>query len=351
MAGIKHRLKVAAREAFARVVWHSGLHRLFDRLSGPRCLVLYGHCVADDELNGALHPDMKIEAEHLGSILAALGKRYDLVTVAEGAARIRSGRGRSCVALSMDDGYRDNLLRLVPLLERHGARATVFLEAGAVAERRLPWLHALGWLEAQHGAAHLSNRLAELVPEHRAALETCTDGNRLKRILKYDADPSERDRALDELLDEACADRRAIVDALYLSEDEARALAAAGPVELGGHTVAHPVLARLDEDAQRAEIAGGRNALAGVVGDVAGATFAYPYGRPWDWDAASKRAVESAGYASAVTTIAGVNTVSTDPYALRRWPIHAGSRLHVLGTEASGAFEWLRRLGVELVQS
>ena len=56
MAGIKHRLKVAAREAFARVVWHSGLHRLFDRLSAPRCLVLYGHCVADDELNGALHP-------------------------------------------------------------------------------------------------------------------------------------------------------------------------------------------------------------------------------------------------------------------------------------------------------
>ena len=52
------------------------------------------------------------------------------------------------VALTMDDGYRDNLIRLVPLLEEIARRATVFLEAGAVVERRLPWLHALGWLDA-----------------------------------------------------------------------------------------------------------------------------------------------------------------------------------------------------------
>ncbi|MEO0664089.1 MAG: polysaccharide deacetylase family protein, partial [Planctomycetota bacterium] len=172
----------------------------------------------------------------------------------------------------------------------------------------LPWLHALDWLEAKHGAAALSDRLAVRLPSNRAALEACTDANRLKRILKYDADADERDAALGALLDEGGADRRAVVDALYLSEDEARALAAAGPVELGGHTVTHPVLARLGPDAQRAEIAGGRKGLEGVVGDVAGETFAYPYGRPWDFDEGAKAAARDAGYRWAVTTIAGVNT-------------------------------------------
>lgn len=351
MAGLKHRLKGLAREVFARAVWHTGLHRLVDRWSRPRLLILYGHCVADDALNGALHADMKIGADELRRILTALGRRYDLVTVGEGVRRLREETaGRSMVALSMDDGYRDNLLRLVPLLEETGARATVFLESGAVVDRTLPWLHALGWLVGRLGPEATARRLAPLVPSADALTHVECE-NRLKRALKYDAEPAERGAALAAQLEEEGADPRAIVDALYLSRDEARALAAADRVEIGGHTVTHPVLARLDAAAASAEIAGGRAALAGLLGEGTGATFAYPYGRPWDHDAASAAAAREAGFTAAVTTTAGVNTADTDPFQLRRWPIQSGTPLHLLGAEASGAFELLRRLGVELVQS
>ena len=353
VTGLKHRIKVIARELYARVVWHSGLHRLFDRVSGPRVLVLYGHCVADDALNATLAGDMKIDGGHLRSILRALGGRYDLVTVGEGIERLRSGAAaRSMVALSMDDGYRDNLLRLVPLLEECGARATVFLEAGAVVDRRLPWLHGLSWLGARLGAQKLAALLAERIPSAAELLREARDENRIKRVLKYDADTRERDEALHALLDSEGAERTAIVDALYLSPEEAQNLQDTRLVEVGGHTVSHPVLARGDFETQTVEIKGGRERLEGLLGsNAAGATFAYPYGRPWDWNEDSKRAAKSAGYSAAVTTIAGVNTAATDFFELKRWPIHTGTRLHLLGTEASGAFQWLRRLGIELVQS
>lgn len=348
---IKHRLKGVAREVFARAVWHTGLHRLFDSIGEPRLLILYGHCVDQPATNGTLGADMKISGPRLEAILAALGRRYDLVSAGEGAARLSEGAKRSMVALTMDDGYRDNLHDLVPLLDRVGARSTVFLEGGAVAERRLPWLHALGWLQGSLGCAALAARLAERLPAQADALHSASDDeNRQKRILKYDADPAERSAALEAVVEECGGDPRTIVDSLYLSQDEARKLMAAGPIEVGGHTVNHPVLSCLGEAEQLAEIAGGREALNTLLGDGAGTTFAYPYGRRWDFDDASPRAVKAAGYQFAVTTHAGVNRRKTDPYRLFRWPIHDGTRLHLVGTEACGAFDWLRRLGVDLVE-
>lgn len=352
---IKHRLKGLAREVYARVVWHTGLHRFFDSRGEQRLLILYGHCVDQPATNRALGADMKIKGARLESILRALGKHYDLVSVGEGAKRLQeqsSGAGgRSMVALSMDDGYRDNLHDLVPLLERVGARSTVFLEGGAVHERRLPWLHALGWLQETYGPVPLGARLAERLPALGDQFrDAACNGNRQKRILKYDADPVERAAVLAEMVEEAGGSAAELVDALYLSHDEARALMAAESIEVGGHTLNHPVLACLNETEQLAEISAGREALATLLGEGAGTAFAYPYGRRWDYDDASAQAVQAAGYRFAVTTHAGVNRSSTDPFRLWRWPINDGTRMHLVGTEACGAFDWLRRRGIDLVE-
>lgn len=341
---VKHRVKTALVGAWIGAAWRTGIARAVDRAREPRLLVLYGHCVADEGLNGALHPDMKIGAEHLAGILGALGRRHDLVTVTEGMDRLLAGEARrSMVALTMDDGYRDNLLRLVPLLERVGAKATVFLEAGAVVERRLPWLHALGWLDGRLGPEALARELVPRVPSVAQALAEPLGSNRLKRLLKYDADRGERDRALAELVRAHGGDARAIVDELYLSHGEARALAAHPRVEVGGHTVDHPVLSRLGADEQLAQVRAGRELLAellevgAVPAGATGHTFAYPYGRDWDRDQASPDAVRQAGYRFAVTTHEGVNVASSAPFALRRVPIHGGTTLPRLGVMASGA--------------
>ncbi|MDG1049887.1 MAG: polysaccharide deacetylase family protein [Planctomycetota bacterium] len=360
--GLKHRIKAGLRGLYARTLWGSGVHRVVGRLSRPRLLVLYGHCVDQPATNGALDADMKISSGRLEAILEALGKSHDLVTLGEGLARLRAGKvGRSMVALTMDDGYRDNLHDLVPLLERTGAKATVFLEGGAVAARSLPWLHALGWLVGQLGPAEAAVRVAARLGDVPGSPAGITEAGALKRTLKYDADPARRDAALLALVEEAGGDPSEIVAALYLSREEARELAAAGPIEVGGHTAHHPVLSRLDVTGQQREVAGGAALLRELFAEddlaagpaplgTSGHVFAYPYGRRWDFDEQSPGVVQSAGYACAVTTHAGVNHASTDPYRLKRWPIHDGTALHEVGTEAAGGFELLRRLGIDLVE-
>jgi len=356
--GLQHRLKLAARDLFARAVWFSGLGRLTDRLGPPRLTILYGHCVADPAVNGDLAPEMKLSAARLEALLRALGRRFDLVTIGEGMARLAAGTAeRSMVALSMDDGYVDNLTQLVPLLERTGARATVFLEAGPVVERRLGWLHTFEWLEQKLGAPALAELLAEALVAGRAPqaaverVRAARAGGALKRALKYDVPAAPRDTALAELAAREGCDPRQLVARLYLDAAGARALVQSGRIEVGGHTIDHPVLATLSAEAQLAEIDGGRQRLAAALGERAPLeTFAYPYGRRWDFDAASVAAAEAAGFRWAVTTHAGTNTATSDRFRLRRWPIEERTPLHVLGAEASGAFEWLRRLGLDLVE-
>lgn len=354
---MKHALKGWLREAWARGLVHLGLWRLVDRLMPRRMLVLAGHCVAEEASNGGLPADMKIEAARLERLLGELGRRFRLVTIGEGLAALdEDGGGRSLVALSMDDGYADNRSALLPLLERTDARATVFLESRVLTDRRVNWSHKWFWVLDQLGAEAATRQLMNEVeaPEllerlRRVAEESSADlAYQVKRVLKYEAQPAERDPAIDALFAARGGDEAALVERIYMTAEDARALQGSGRVELGGHTMSHHVLSTLSASEQQAEVEGGRAALEALFGAASGVCFAYPFGRRWDVDEASAEAVRAAGFRGAVTTHAGVVTRGSDPLHLPRWMIDDSTPLHHLVCEACGGFELLRRLGLDL---
>ncbi|MBL8862868.1 MAG: polysaccharide deacetylase family protein [Planctomycetes bacterium] len=351
---LKHRIKRAAGDAYARVLFHTGLHAVVDALTPRRMLVLAGHCVSAPTC-ATLPKDMQIRAADLERILAWLARRYDVVTLAEGLRRIESGAGRRSVAvLTMDDGYRDNRTHLLPLLAKLGVGATVYVETRPLDERRANWTHklfhclermgpeafVLRYTEIAQADERGSIVLNQLVPHGEATTY------HVKRVLKYEVDPAVRDRALDALFAELGGSDRELTDALYMTWDDVRALQAAG-LEIGGHTVSHAILSKLDERAQDAEIAGCARALEAGLGR-APESFAYPFGRGWDFDARAADAARRAGFHSATTTHAGVHVKGRDPYRIPRVMIDEDAALHRIAAEACGGFELLRRLGIDL---
>lgn len=351
---MKHKIKRFVREAWARGLYHTGLLALTDRLAPRRLTILAGHCVTAPS-NASLPKDMKIEGEKLRALLEVLARRCDLVTVGEGVRALATGSGRSQVALSMDDGYADNRTHLLPLLESLGARATVYVETRPLDERRVNWTHKLfACFDAIGGPESFVLRfteiardkagnilLAQLVPHGSA------DAYHVKRVLKYEFDPAERDRAIDVLCAELGVDERAICDELYMTWDDVRALDASGRVEIGGHTVSHAILSKLAGDAQRAEVAGSRESIAKGLGKRA-ESFAYPFGRRWDWNDGAAIAARDAGFASATTTHAGTNLAEADRFRLKRIMIDEDVEPHLVACEAFGGFELLRRFGLDL---
>jgi peptidoglycan/xylan/chitin deacetylase (PgdA/CDA1 family) len=349
---IKHDLKRALREVYARVLYHGGLHAVVDRCMPRRLTILAGHCVSAEN-NAGLPGDMKIDGRKLASMMSWFARRYEVTTVGKGMRRLRESGRRSLFALSMDDGYQDNVTHLLPILKEVGVSATVYLESRPLSDRRLNWSHKLAVAHERMGAAAFVRRYLELTKDPAAAKamdglanESANASYRVKRALKYSVDVADRDRVLDALFVESGGDERALCDTLYMTWDGARTLRDGG-VELGGHTVEHHILSRLPENVARAELETSRSTMKRELA-IECDSFAYPFGRRWDYDQNTVTAVRDAGFASAATTHGGTNGPSTDPYQLKRVMIDENARMHLLVAEACGGFDLLRRFGLDL---
>jgi peptidoglycan/xylan/chitin deacetylase (PgdA/CDA1 family) len=260
------------------------------------------------------------------------------VTVSEGLARLAEGRPGRTVAFSFDDGYADNVELVRPLLVEAGARATFFLTAGLIEERRAPW-----WDEVEHLLAATDRPSFELggrvfpLGDRRARVAAVGAAVAALRLA-----PAEQRTRLDELTARLGVTEPATCR-LATWEQCAR-LAEAG-MEVGAHTLTHPYLTKLAPEAQRAEIAGSFDLIERRLG-LRPRGFAYPGG---DHDAASLAAAAAAGDWS-VTTLAGENDPATPPHRLRRRGLSEGACLGPTGrfsarlmrAELDGVFEPLR---------
>ena len=112
-----------------------------------------------------------------------------------------------------------------------------------------------------------------------------------------------------------------------------------GHVDIGGHTHTHPILARCDIMAMRAEIATCRDRIHAELGELPFA-FAYPNGGPDDFTRETLMLVREAGFKAACTTICGRVHDTVSMHQLPRY----GSPESVLEAKAtvSGAFETLK---------
>lgn len=348
----KHRLKHSLRDLYARVLFHTGLHRVVDRLVPPRLTILAGHCVTD-EANGHLPRDMVVAPERLREMLRWFAARYRLTTVSEGWHRVHTGKTRGgSLALSMDDGYKDNVSAMLPLLTELRAPATVYVETDVLDERRVNWSHKYFWCTAERGEEAFARAYLERCREEevRGRLEEALAegerlGYRVKRVLKYDASPGDRARVVDEIFQGWGGSESELCEGLFMTWDDVAELASAG-VEIGAHTRSHPVLSRLGSDEQRAEIGGSAEAIEHHLGHRP-RSFAYPFGRRWDVDHHSADAARDAGFDTAVSSHSGANEATAERHSLKRVCIDNEFRMHLLVAEVCGGFALLRRLGLD----
>ncbi|MBI4878422.1 MAG: polysaccharide deacetylase family protein [Planctomycetes bacterium] len=356
MDRVKDLLKKALRRALS-LMNGAGLGLLLRRLGRARGAgIVLAHCIGYAPETAHLPADMKTSARKVERLLRALRRRgVRCVAVRELVAALERGEPpERLLAFTMDDGYRDNLTTALPLLERHGAGATVFVETHVLGTRIVSWLQRYFRVVHDRGVAFfvaeyarrthepgLRQRLVAAAGKPGAGAE-----REVKRILKYEADLADRERVTREIL-EALGAQDADLAAAYLTWQEAEELSRRG-VEVGAHGVHHEVLARLSAEGARREIEQSARSVAEHSGAPV-VSFAYPYGRPWDFGADCFPALKELGFTSACAAIAGVNDARTDRLQLRRLPLSDAIPLNDILAEIDGTFALARRLfGVNL---
>lgn len=217
----------------------------------PGVRIVHYHYVFDDEREGFARQ------------LDFLAREYQPVSLGEAVERLREGRveGRE-IAVTFDDGFRNQLRNAAPLLAERGFRACFFLITGLVGANR---------------------------PE----------------------------------VERLCRERLHLPAAVEpLTWDDAAALLELGH-EVGSHTRSHPDLSRLAPAELGDELVASREALERRLGRPVEHLSA-PYGDRERFSAVISAAAYGAGYASCATAQRGRNTSAEDLFALRRDHLEAG---------------------------
>jgi len=259
------------------------------------------------------------------AMLGWLKSWFNVLPLAEAVQLLSEGRLPSRAAvITFDDGYADNATEATPLLVRHGLHATFFISS-AFLDGSCMWNDGVieTLRETRIGTLDLSaidpalprTQLALNTPEQRraaidqvlGAIKYLPIAERLERVSR---------------LAEVCG--VALPRGLMMSPDQLRGMQAAD-MTIGAHTMTHPILATLDDEAARHEIVEGRRALEEIIGRRVG-LFAYPNGKPGqDYKLRSRDLVKEAGFDAAVSTAWGAASQGCDLFQLPRFtPWDAG---------------------------
>jgi peptidoglycan/xylan/chitin deacetylase (PgdA/CDA1 family) len=248
--------------------------------------------------------------------LAFLRRAANVVPLADALAAL--GRGDPlpprAVALTFDDGYRDQLHLAVPMLERLGLPATFFLVPGLLEGTVQAWWEQLAWIftRATRESVVWEGRTVGL----RSPTERRTSSVAVLEKLKRRDRPG-RDAALEELLDRCAPDGKLEEQAAFLDWDDARRLARRG-FAVASHSLVHSILAEEPGPEQEKDLVTSRRRLQREL-DLPVDLLAYPNGRQEDYNRVTVAAAARAGYSHALTTVEGWNRPATDPYEVRRF--------------------------------
>ncbi len=256
------------------------------------CILTYHRVLASPD---PLRPS-EPSAAQFDAQLAALRASFNVLRLDEAADRLQQGRlPARAVSITFDDGYRDNHDVALPILQRHGVPATFYVATGYLAGGTM--FNDIVIEAVRHATGEVDSSItggALPLPDTRARLHA------IGRLLSYikTLEPAERARRAIEIAARLGAPPS---DRVMMTPDEVRTIASCG-MEIGAHTVRHPILRSLQADAARAEIADSRRELAAIIGrPVTG--FAYPNGRPGiDYASEHVEMVREAGFSYAVST-------------------------------------------------
>jgi peptidoglycan/xylan/chitin deacetylase (PgdA/CDA1 family) len=278
---------------------------------GRRVSVLTFHRV--QPLQDPLFP-LEMHAARFDALLSSIARSFNVLTLGEAHAALKSGRVPSrALVMTFDDGYADNATVALPLLRRHGLRATFFVSTGFLDGGRM-WndtvietIRASQKPELDLAAFGLGRFPLASAAQRRAAIDAV-----LPKI-KYQ--PLDQREPLIAKLREATG-HPDLPDDLMMRSEQVRELHAAG-MEIGGHTVRHPILTETPDEQAREEILRGRAALEGLIGTPVN-VFAYPNGVPHrDYDHRHVTMVREAGFQCAVSTWPGAVRPGEDDF---QWP-------------------------------
>jgi peptidoglycan/xylan/chitin deacetylase (PgdA/CDA1 family) len=240
---------------------------------------------------------------------------FNVLPLDEAVARLKSDRlPARAAAITFDDGYADNFSMALPVLQHFRLPATFFIATGFLDGGRM-WNDTVieSVRSAQATALTLPALGVERLPLESVAQRIAAIECLLGKVKHLPA--AERAEAVARIA-QACGGH--LPDTLMMRSEQVRGLHTQG-MEIGAHTVTHPILALADDASAEREMADSRDRLEHITGSRV-RFFAYPNGKAGaDYRGRDVALAARLGFEAALTTDWGVAGAATDLFRLPRF--------------------------------
>lgn len=231
----------------------------------------------------------------------------------------------SSIVVTFDDGYKDNVSAALPILQNNKVPATFFIATGFLNDGMM-WNDVL--IESikltQQGNINLIHLGMADYPLHSKA-EKLYAIEKIVQFVKY-KNLTEREHLVTKI-NKICS--VVLHKDLMMNDDDIIQLFQSG-MEIGGHTVNHPILSSETNDIIKREIAEGKVYLETLLKTPL-TLFAYPNGKSnKDYETKHVKMLRESGFDFALTTNWGFNSKNTEPLELNRFTPWDNSRITFL---------------------
>ncbi len=288
-------------------------------LRGAGVILMLHRVLADDIAAELPHRnELCVGPKAFEQLLRWLKQHFDCVPLMDllEVKHLHGAGSRPKVALTFDDGWRDNAVNAFPLLQQHQVPASIFLSTDYIGSRQRFWWESLGeTLWGTHGD-EARKRLLEHLQKFGKPLPSAyhiadSEERRSLALAHYLQSLKTLPAHVLGSLTERCPD-----DALGQAMDwqQVQTLEDSGLISFGPHGASHAILTGLDDYRLEQELSRSHEAL------IKGCrqplpVYCYPNG---DHDLRVRQRLASHRYSYALSTLAGVYRGNDDPLALPR---------------------------------
>ncbi|NIM19917.1 MAG: polysaccharide deacetylase family protein [Candidatus Latescibacteria bacterium] len=246
-----------------------GLNRQFRKMRfGEYLTVLCYHRILDRPANFPYDDDLvSASADQFAGQLDFISKHYNVINFKDLRLRL-DGEGAlpgNSLIITFDDGYIDNYEIAWPLLKMRGLTATMFVTTGFIGRSRMFWWDEIAYIIKTTRADHLE---LENPVQVSLALGSRESRQEPARILIKKAKLL-TDDAKETLIDELSEKLNVAIDEsehrLTMTWEQLRELDESG-IEIGAHSVNHPIFSNIEEERLRTEIAHSKEMIENELG-------------------------------------------------------------------------------------
>ncbi|MCK1793770.1 polysaccharide deacetylase family protein [Pseudomonas violetae] len=311
--GIKHLFKQTSGWLYL----NSSVGR--NQLHGAGVILMLHRVLSNDRAADLPHRnELCVGPKAFDHLLGWLTRHFDCVPLMDILQPTQRPSKRPKVALTFDDGWRDNAMNAFPLLLKHQVPASIFLSSDFIGSRQRFWWESISeTLWGTHGEEprmHLIECLQQAGRPLPGLLDNADADRRSLALLRFVQ--SLKTLTADELnrLTDECP-----TDSMPQALDwqQVRALENSGLVRFGPHGASHAILTGLDDCTLAQEIRRSRDALQNGCNRPL-PVYCYPNG---DNDARVRQQVADHDFPFALGTTTGIYRGDSEPLALPRFGV------------------------------